>query len=332
MSQSAMAFSLDFPLAYGAVTARASFRMCQEDFQVVEELGFSPIGSGEHVYLWVEKRGENTAWLSEQIARLAGVKIHDVGYAGRKDRHAVTRQWFSVYLPQREGYQEPDWGRLNSDSVTVLDISRHSRKLRKGEHQGNRFVIGLRQVQFSNSSEFVKKLDVVLATGVPNYFGEQRFGHYGNNLREAQRLLIEAKPYRDKQKRGLILSAARSYLFNQVLAGRVLADNWQLLIPGDPSDQPTGPLWGRGRSLAEKPLQAFEENLLTPWRDWCNALEHVGLNQERRPLVLKPISPSYQWLAADHLQLSFTLDAGAFATAILRELFVLDNQQLPEPE
>ena len=332
MSSSVREFPLNFPLAYGAVTAHANFRVCAEDFQVVEDLGFSPVGAGEHVYLWVEKRGENTAWLAEQIARLAGVKIQDVGYAGRKDRHAVTRQWFSVYLPQREGYKEPDWQRLNSDSVTLLAVSRHSRKLRKGEHKGNQFVIGLRQVQLSDPVAFGQKLDAVFAEGVPNYFGEQRFGHYGNNLLEAQRLLVEAKPYRDKQKRGLILSAARSYLFNQVLAGRVEAGNWRTLIPGEPSDQPTGPLWGRGRPLAAEPLLAFEASLLSPWSDWCNGLEHVGLNQERRPLVLKPVSASYQWLAEDHLQLCFTLETGAFATAVLRELFVLENQQLPEPE
>lgn len=320
-------FSLDFPRAYGEVVVHALFRSCPEDFQVVEELGFELTGEGEHVFLYIEKRGENTAWVAEQIARIAQVKPMDVGYCGRKDRHAVTQQWFSIYLPQRQQYQEPDWSNLNSDSIKVLQVSRHSRKLRKGEHKANRFLIGLRNVRGHDPEVLNTKLETLFASGVPNYFGEQRFGNHANNLNEAQALLVDGKQYRDKQKRGLILSAARSYLFNQVLAERVRCANWNVSIEGEPSFEPSGPLWGRGRSLASGDLLSLEDNVLSSWREWCHGMEHMGLHQERRPLVLRPSYCHYKWVDASHLELGFTLEAGAFATAFLQELFILENRQ-----
>lgn len=320
-------FSLDFPRAYGEVNTHALFRSCPEDFQVIEELGFDPAGEGEHVFLYIEKRGENTAWVADQVAQIAHVKQMDIGYCGRKDRHAVTRQWFSVYLPQRQNYVEPDWNGLNSDSVKVIKVSRHTRKLRKGEHQANRFLIGLRNVRGHELRILNAKLETLFTSGVPNYFGEQRFGNHGNNLREAQVLLVDGKQYRDKQKRGLILSAARSYLFNQVLSERVKNGNWNKLVEGESTPEPSGPLWGRGRSLVSGELLAFEERVLSGWHEWCHGMEHMGLNQERRALVLRPSACHHEWLDNSHLVLGFTLESGAFATAFLQELFVLENAQ-----
>jgi tRNA pseudouridine13 synthase len=317
-------FSLDFPRAYGAVDAIASFRAAPEDFQVTEVLGFEPSGEGEHVYLYIQKQGENTAWVAERIAHLAQVKPMDVGYCGRKDRHAITWQWFSVYLPKQT---EPDWQQLNSDSIRVIKVSRHARKLRKGEHEANRFLIVLSDLRVNEIDALAIKIEKVFAQGVPNYFGEQRFGNQANNLREAQALLVDGKPFRDKQKRGLILSAARSYLFNLVLAERVRLGNWGQCVEGEPGHEPSGPLWGRGRSLASGELLALEQNILSTWDSWCHSLEHMGLNQERRALVLLPSSCHYEWRGNSQLVLGFTLQAGAFATALLHELCELENLQ-----
>lgn len=326
-------FSLDFPPAYGEINARASFRSCPEDFQVTEELGFEPINEGEHVYLYIEKKGENTAWLAEQIARVAKVKPMDVGYCGRKDRHAITRQWFSVYLPLRSHTVEPDWSVLNTDSVNVIRVSRHARKLRKGEHQSNHFIITLRDVQVGDHAALNTRIETIFSQGVPNYFGEQRFGNGVNNLREAHALLVEEKHYRDKQKRGLILSAARSYLFNLVLAKRVRIGNWNQVMKGEPGTTATGPLWGRGRPLVSDELLALEQAVLSPWHSWCHSLEHMGLSQERRALVVQPSRCRYQWHGSDCLELGFTLESGTFATSLLTELCVLENrQQLRESE
>lgn len=310
-------FSIEFPRAYGALTASADFRTEPEDFQVDEHLGFEPCGQGEHVYLHIRKRGENTAWIAEKIAELANVAVMDIGYCGRKDRHAVTTQWFSVYLPKVE--QEPNWKLLNSESVELLQAARHQQKLRRGDHEKNQFIIRLRNVQTESKELLADKINQVLTQGVPNYFGEQRFGRGANNLNEAQAILVDGKRMRDKQKRGLYLSAARSYLFNQVLASRVLADNWKNIIPGEPEEFPTAPLWGRGRSLASAELADLEQSVLSNWTDWCNGLEHAGLQQERRQLSLKPETVNWRWLGQD-LELRFSLSAGEFATTILREL------------
>jgi tRNA pseudouridine13 synthase len=317
-----LTFSLDFPYAYGNPDATADFRVEPEDFHVEENLGFQPIGEGEHVFLHIWKRGENTAWVAEKIAELAKVKVMDVGYCGRKDRHAVTTQWFSVYLPIKES--EPDWMLLNSDSIKIVAASRHSHKLRRGDHETNRFVICLRNLMCGDKSAFEQKLENILAQGVPNYYGEQRFGRNANNLPDANALLVDGKRFNDKQKRSLILSAARSYLFNQVLAARVLANNWQVLLNGEPESFPSAPLWGRGRSAATEDAMALEMEAMEPWLEWRNGLEHVGLSQERRALMLKPDAASWRWIDTT-LEISFALGSGEFATTILRELTLLHS-------
>lgn len=314
-------FSLNFPFAYGQPDVTADFRTEPEDFQVYEHLGFEPLGEGEHVYLQVQKRGENTAWVAQKIAELAQVAVMDVGYCGRKDRHAVTTQWFSVYLPKVD--IEPNWVALNSESIQLLRFSRHQHKLRRGDHESNHFVIRLRKIIVANKTAFEQKISEVIAQGVPNYFGEQRFGRNANNLPEAHAILVEGKRMRDKQKRGLYLSAARSYLFNQVLAARVLAGNWMALMDGEPTTEPTAPLWGRGRSPASGKAAELEQSVISNWAAWCDGLEHAGLSQERRELVLKPEAASWQWLE-DDIEMRFSLGSGEFATTILRELALLN--------
>src|SRR5690606_28276433 len=158
-----------------------------------------------------------------------------------------------------------------------------------------------------------QRLHSISAQGVPNYFGEQRFGHHGNNLNMAHQLFA-GKPVRDKQKRGLVLSASRSYLFMLVIASRVRDIIWYMLRTGDTEKQPSGQHWGRGRLASTEETRRVEEEALKDWTEWCNGLEHVGLQQERRPLKLKPQEMSWQWEEADsarHLQLAFSLESGA---------------------
>ncbi|MDQ2075407.1 tRNA pseudouridine(13) synthase TruD [Marinimicrobium sp. ABcell2] len=310
-------FSLDFPYAYGAPLASAQFRVEPEDFQVEEFLGFEPSGEGEHCLVHLRKRGENTAWVADKIAQRAGVPVRDIGYCGLKDRHAVTSQWFSVYLP---GQAEPDWSDLNSETVQVLASGRHNKKLRRGGHAANRFVIRLRDL--STQDGIQERLERLFSEGVPNYFGEQRFGSQGSNLHRAQSLLVDRRNIRNRTQRSMALSAARSWLFNKVLGERVLQDNWRLPLLGDPLDTASGPLWGRGRPLASEATLELESNVLAPWANWCSGLEHVGLHQERRGLLLMPEDASWRWLEND-LELAFTLAPGTFATAILREIATL---------
>lgn len=314
-------FSLDFPRAYPATNMTADFRLAPEDFQVEEDLGFAPAGEGEHWLLQIRKRGTNTAWLASQIARVAGVDDRDLGFCGRKDRHAVTSQWFSVYRPKGD---KPQWHILENDDIQLLQVARHNRKLRRGDHLGNRFVIRLRNLQCPDRPALEQTLARVFASGVPNYFGEQRFGRDAGNLHAARQLLSSGgwrRRHRGQQGREMALSAARAWLFNQVLAERVRRDNWQVPLPGEPQPEATGPLWGRGRDRGP----ALEAEVLAPWSDWCDMLEHTGMVQERRALALQPSRGRWHWPAEDCLELVFTLGRGEFATALLRELGELHN-------
>jgi tRNA pseudouridine13 synthase len=330
-------YDLNFPFAYGGPKAEADFRCSPEDFFVDEQLGFELSGEGEHVYLHLQKRGDNTEWLARQIAKLADVQPMDVGYCGLKDRHAVTRQWFSVYLPKGA---EPQWETLNSDTVKLLSVARHRQKLRRGQHRSNRFEICLRNLSGEVSEE---TLQAVFEQGVPNYFGEQRFGHGGNNLVDANIFLHGERKIKNRQRRGMLMSAARSWLFNLVLGERIRqeSETWRQANEGEAlsveeETVAAGPLWGRGRSLVSGETLAFEEGVLDPWKSWCEALEHVGLDQQRRALNLRPIDGSWQWLdpregdAHTGLRLSFELPPGTYATAVLRELSRLNNLSTPD--
>lgn len=317
-----MSFSLDFQYAYGRPQQTALFRSQCEDFRVVEHLAIQPSGEGEHVYLYVQKRDNNTAWLAKQIAHLAGVKPMDVGYCGLKDRRAITQQWFSVYLPKGP---EPDWTLLNDENFQVLNISRCQRKLRRGGHSHNDFVIRLRDIDASPDLE--QRL-AKIAVAVPNYFGEQRFGIAGNNLVRAQEWFEQGKTIKNRQQRGLIMSAARSYLFNLLLSARLGQGNWLTPIAGEVllNQQITGPLWGRGQLASELEVNAIEVEILQPWQLWQERLEHLGLSQDRRILSLTPKAFKYRFFEGD-LELSFGLAPGCYATAIMRELC-----QLQQPE
>lgn len=312
----------DFLFAFGGPVCSGVLRQTNEDFKVVEDLGFNPEGEGEHVYLDITKDGQNTAWIAKQLAKYAGVSPRDVGYCGLKDRHAITRQWFSVYLPKTE---EMDWQAFNSDGVAgnlvINQVARGLRKLRRGQHQANQFEIVLRDLQSESNELLDHRLSQAAEVGVPNYFGEQRFGLEANNLHEAKRWFDSGRLMQKKQHRQLVVSAARSYLFNRVLQDRVAKDVWQVLIDGDieMNGGPSGPMWGRGRPTVSGVAGEIEQAVLEQFASWCNGLEHVGLKQERRPLVMKPIGLEWE-LEANYLKLKFSLPPGQYATVFIREI------------
>lgn len=313
-------FDLDFPRSLERPTTEAGFRVRCRDFQVDERAGFEPSGEGEHLLLQVRKENENTRWLAKLLAEHYGVEESAVGYCGLKDRRALTRQWFSIHLPG-----QADTGPMPAGpGFKVLAAARHSRKLRPGMHEGNDFVICLRGLG-GDSDAIEQRLALIRDRGVPNYFGEQRFGIDGGNLAEVERIVARSRPRFKGRRGGLYLSAARSWLFNLVLADRVREGTWNSCLEGEP--RPEGPLWGRGRSAAAGAVADYESALLQPWRAWCDALEHSGLGQERRSLVLVPEGLRWQWLGQD-VELAFGLPPGTYATALLREVALL---KAPEP-
>lgn len=330
------------PRAHGGPAGRARLRQELEDFQVEEDLGFAPDGEGEHQLLWVRKRGANTEWVGRQLAAFAGLPQQAVSWAGLKDRHAVTTQWFCVHTGVKGG---PDWSALVSDEFVVLEAHHHRRKLRPGYLAGNRFRIRLRGFD-GDRTTLAQRLDKVAERGVPNYFGEQRFGRGEGNLHRAQALFAGEMRHAPRHQRGLWLSAARSQLFNQVLALRVERGDWNRTLAGDCLQlagsnsfflaeapdaaliarvqagelHPSGPLWGRGTPASRGEAVEVEAAALAGFDPWLQGLAAAGMDQERRPLRLIPADWSWTWVDDADLELAFRLPAGAFATAVLREL------------
>jgi len=334
-----------WPFVYGGPSGSGKIRVLPEDFNVEEMLAFEPSGSGEHAFLLIRKTGENTEYVARQLARFAEVRQRDIGFAGLKDRHAVTTQWFSVWLP---GKPDPDWGAFASASIEVLQAVRHARKLQRGALAGNRFKLVIRDWQ-GDQDQTAETLAAIKASGFANYFGEQRFGHQGRNVEQALSLFQGKKVGREQ--RGIYLSAARSFLFNQVLAARVAAQNWNLPLPGDvymfdrshsrfkadAQDQaiagrlnageihPTGVLWGQGDSGVSEAASALEAEVIGRFSELAEGLQNSGVEIERRPLRVN--APDLAWrFAEDQLHLSFSLPAGSYATALLREAVAWEDQ------
>ena len=312
-----------WPNAYPASGACATLKLLNEDFIVTELPLQPPSGEGEHIWLDIEKNGANTAFVAQQLAEAAGVQERDVGYAGLKDRHAISRQWFSIYLPNGKVKGEtPDLTQLQHPEFKVLGQSRHVKKLRPGDLQGNRFRIVLREVT-GDRNAIEANLEAVASQGVPNYFGAQRFGFEGGNVMQGQAMLAREIRVRNPKKKGIYLSAVRSFVFNEVLALRIQQGLWGQTLPGDVMDEagrPTGPLWGRGRVITTDQAQALENTVAARHATLCDGMEHAGLDQERRALVVRPADMSWEWPQADQLVLTFSLPAGTYATSVLTEI------------
>ena len=331
-----------WPRAHGAPVLSARFRATPGDFRVDEIDAFAPSGVGEHLLLTVEKRGMNTAFAAKLLAQWAGIDEAGIGYAGLKDRHAVTVQRFSVHLPKKVA---PDIETLESDELRVLDHAWHAKKLPRGALAGNRFVLVLREAQGDREATDAR-LQAIAMRGVPNYFGEQRFGRGGDNVANALVMFGGRRVARDQ--RSHLLSAARSQLFNRVLGARVAAGNWDAALDGEvwmldgsrsvfgpePLDDalaarlaafdihPTAPLWGKGELRTIGAAAALEqESLADPESLALRAgLEKAGLKQERRATRLRPQGLEWDWRDAETLELRFALPPGTYATTILSEV------------
>ena len=323
--------------AHGAPLFAATIRTTPADFDVTEELGFELSGDGEHDYLYIEKTSTNTEWLARQLAGFADVPAKDVGYSGLKDRHAITRQWFSV--PR---WNQPDWATFDVDGASILEVNRNARKLRRGAHRSNLFRIVLRSPEkgsdpfLGKGSEpfLVERLQRVREEGVPNYFGEQRFGRDGGNVDLANSWAAGKRLPR--HKRSIAISSARSFLFNEQLHARVEDGTWNRIQSGDVANldgtgsifdieevddtlisrctemdiHPAGILWGDGAATEDAP---------PGHEDWLRALSKARVKPAHRSLRLKVMDLEWQF-GDEALMLRFGLHRGTFATSVLREI------------
>ena len=367
---------------YGASLGRAQIKTQLSDFIVEEQLGFEPSGSGEHVFLWVEKSNLNTAFVAESLAKFCGLPLRTVTYAGRKDKYALTRQWFGIHVANSfANKDEPDWMSFSLSGLKVLSVTRNDRKLRVGVLKGNRFELTLRHIHFAqeqltyqqNLERLTERLELIKAKGAPNYYGSQRFGEMrihvalssdtnntssiddeskvelrtGGNLALAQKM-IAGEAIRNRNKRSLALSAIRSWLFNEIIHERIqhqcfdqalLGDAMQLsgsnsffifdkeeekdLIASRLSNHDiniTAPLVGDGQLHTKAQAKQQELEVLKRCTAMAQALNKLGLKQERRSIRLVPEDFSWE-INDDQLRLTFSLPSGCFATSIVRELF-----------
>jgi tRNA pseudouridine13 synthase len=339
--------ALDPPRAHAPVLGRGILRAEPEDFVVEEELGFAPAGTGQHVLLKVRKRNANTQWVARELARMGRHRPADVGYAGLKDRHALTTQWFTV--PRSDQSLEA-WAGARGPDFEVLEAHAHSRKLPRGALAGNRFEIVVRDVSVDDET-LAARIVRIGQRGVPNYFGPQRFGRDGANLERIGAGLRALRP----QERGFVLSAARSLIFNAVLAERVSDGSWERLEAGDlanldargsifPVDQvdatlserserleihPTGPLWGRGSPASQGRLLEKESRIASGFAPALQLIEEARMDQERRSLRLAVRDLGWSRVPGG-IAIRFRLARGSFATTVLRE--ILDFQAATEEQ
>ena len=332
--------ALGGPRAWGEPGVTGILRAVPEDFLVEEDLGFAPDGEGPHLLLKVRKRNANTGWVAQELARGLGCQVRDIGFAGQKDRRAVAIQWFTLPATPRS---VADAAQFSNPEFEVLQAHRHRRKLPRGALAGNAFTIRIRDYTGS-SDQLRQRCESIMRSGVPNYFGPQRFGREGGNL---ARLAGAARgPNRPD---GFILSAARSLIFNAVVGARVRDGTWGTLAVGDVANldgrgsvfpvaeltpdlperlaqlavHPTGPMWGAGELMSRGSVLDLEQRIGLELAPACQFVVDAGLRQERRSLRLRVRDLGWEQDAFG-VVLRFWLRSGSFATAVLRE-FIADG-------
>lgn len=318
-----------------------AFKLAPEDFEVEEVPAYLPSGEGTHLYLWLEKRGRDTREVVRTLAQALGVREDDIGVAGMKDRQAVTRQWVSV-----PAVAEPRLPDFSLEGVRVLEARRHGNKLRTGHLRGNRFRLRVRGVRDVGAAR--ETFSRLAAQGVPNYFGEQRFGRAGDNA-DLGRLLVlgQRLPKRpDRFQRKLYLSAFQSRLFNRALELRLQAGTFASALRGDVLRKeetgglfvceapevdgprvaafevsPAGPLFGPKMTAAAGEVAELEARLLSDEGVTLGDFQRGGGETEgaRRPYRVRLGSPELTPEGED-LWLAFELPKGAYATEVLHEL------------
>ncbi len=322
-----------------------------EDFEVEEIPAYEPSGSGDFLYLWVEKRDMGAEYFARQVAHRLGIAPGEVGTAGMKDRRAATRQMVSV--PARA---EENLARLEGDGIRILRVSRHGNKLRPGHLHGNRFRILVRDAEATAAERLGPLVERLRRDGLPNYYGPQRFGRDGETAALGLALLRGEPPpsspsgsrvnVRSPFLRKLALSAAQSALFNHYLARRMADGLLRRVLVGDVmAKRPfgglfvaedvareqerfdaretvhTGPIFGRKTFAAAGEAAAREAVALADGGVTREALRGFGkLLQGTRRHNLVYVEDLAAAVETDGVRLTFTLPAGSYATVLLREL------------
>jgi tRNA pseudouridine13 synthase len=320
--------------------AAYSIRSRPEDFVVIEQPLYLPSGEGGHTYLYIEKRGRTTEQVVGELARASGVAPRDVGYAGRKDRHALTRQWFSV--PDLDPDRALDFDLIGAE---ILEAKRHGHKLKTGHLRGNGFEITLRG-RMDELETVRQRADALLQQGMPNRYGSQRFGMNGDNAQQARRLLAGGAAPKDRRAGRFLISALQSEVFNAVLdlringidqvevgdlarveesGGLFWVDDLDRELPRAAAFEisATGPIFGtKVRSpkgdMAKLEREVFDRFGLPKDLAALSLPRGIRARGSRRPLRVKPTGLNVSPLATeDGLVLKCDLPSGAYVTVLL---------------
>lgn len=323
-----------------------ALRTTEDDFVVDEELPYAPAGTGDHVFVRVEKRGLATPAAVDVIARTLGIQPRDIGVAGLKDRHAVTRQWLSLPPP----IDPAQASALALPQIRVLEAHRHPHKLRTGHVRANRFVLRVRGVAADAEARAAAILGALAQPpGAPNFYGEQRFGRDGDNAARGRAIVLGEQPApRDRRLARLLVSSLQSALFNAWLVDRLADGLYRTAVAGDllrkrsggmfACTEPdvdsarlaagelvvTGPMFGdRMRAPApDTPAAAREAAVLARHDLPADAFARVRAIAEgtRRDASIEVGAPTVHAVDASTLELAFALPGGAYATTVMREI------------
>ena len=312
-----------------------------EDFLVDEEPLYAATGEGAHTFVRVEKRLRNTEEVARALARLAGVRPAEVGYAGRKDRVAIARQWLSV-----PGLDPEQARGFEGDGFRVLEAVRHPHKLRTGQLRANRFELLVRELSPSQVEQAEARLLALVQLGMPNRFGAQRFGRDGRNAEAARALLERGEAGRGRRAARFLLSALQAEVWNACLAARTLPldqveagevaflhESGASFVVEDVEREAAraacfeisaaGPIFGtRLLPAAGAPAQR-ERELFTAHGipDPLRLPPGLRLRGARRPFRVRPEAAHCEPVGADGVRLCFTLPPGSYATVLVEELF-----------
>ncbi len=344
MSNSILETHIDDCILWKNNRSKAKFKQKIEDFVVFENLDWQFSGEGEHLFLQIEKINCNTVWVAKKLAKFYKIPPRDVGYSGLKDKLAKTTQYFSLRIP---GIKIGQYDLIKDDEFRVISHNIHNKKLKRGNHKSNYFEILLRDIENLDIDFIDLKISWLKTNGSPNFFDGQRFGYDNSNLKKVDDWAKGKIDVRKRNEISMLLSALRSSAFNEILAYRITANNWNKAVLGDVMNlngsrsnflltelddkiysrvaeqdiHPTAAMLGDGELQTAMSVKILEQDVLFKYiNEYKDLIMKNKLTQDRRALRIKLNIFNYE-IIDDNVLLKFDLPSGSYASGLVKQLF-----------